>query len=470
MTTKTKSESPLRMIDPAIIFRNPNNPRPDLGDLSELTASVEAHGIIHPILVRPCEGGYMVVAGSRRLAVALRLELRSIPCQVKDMDDGTAFEIATAENIVRKDMSVIDEIRAVEALALSGESHEEIAARFGRPPRWVATRARIAAMPDEVLELIEAGRLGLALAEELAKVADADEQKRLAKWAVDVEADIQSVRNQISYVLRDLDDAPWAKKECAGCLLRSDKQCNLFGDTDGPARCMDSRCWDEKRSSWVAKKEAELRKAGHLPKEQFHASYAVINAFAGYLLEGRDDEDIAELVEAGVKPRYFITEDNQILLRYYYPDMPEKTVKTASGDDEPEAELEDAAEEECEEPEDDAEDSQPRPESPWMRTQRLRAQVVSSVLEMDTSNIDLDSLLEFTAEVLRCYMGNNPMDKAIKEDGVESVVGMDRNRLRKLLLAAVAGELFQTEGGDGYGLWKDFAETFGIAEATDAGV
>ena len=80
MATKTTNTAPLRFIDASILFLNPENPRSDMGDLSELVASIQAHGILQPLLVRQVDGAYMVIDGSCRLAAGLQAGLTTFPC------------------------------------------------------------------------------------------------------------------------------------------------------------------------------------------------------------------------------------------------------------------------------------------------------------------------------------------------------------------------------------------------------
>ena len=453
MNTTTED---MRIIARNIICANPQNPRADLGDLSELAASIKAHGIIQPIAVRRIEDGYMVVAGSRRLAAAKLAGLDRIPCVVVDVDDDKAHELATAENTIRKDMTLIDEIRAVERLALTGEAHAAIAARFGRTARWVATRKKIAGMPSIVLDQIAKGTLSIADAEILCKIGDGNAIAEIVENSDDI---AESVNRR----LRELSDAPWVngKSECAKCLLRSDKQASLFDD-GGPDRCMDEKCWEQKRNAWKAKKEAELRAAGNLPKESWQAEYNIIHCYGGYLLEGRDDEEIAELKEAGVKPRFHITEENEVLLRYYYPDMPEKTTKTASGDDEPEVEEEepedgDLPEVEETEPTTQSEcedqDEEPAQPSPFQirREANQKAQAVREIAfeRINVQDVQWYRLLPFIAEIIRTNC-NTPLDKLYEDindrrtaselselDGLEHVSSSD---VEETLLAAIFGE------------------------------
>ena len=435
MAPKAKTESTLLMLDPRTIMANEHNPRAEIGDTSELAASIASHGILQPIVVRPHGASYKVVAGSRRLACALALNLESIPVRVVTMDDEQAHEAALAENIIRKDMSAVDEIKAIEKMTMDGESHVEIAARFGRTPRWVSTRAKIALMPKCVLEFIGEGKLSIAAAEELCRLGNDVEIEKLASESANRGYGLSLVRSEIDDMLRDLADAPWVdgKSDCAKCLMRSDKQINLFED-GGPARCMDSVCWAQKSEKWIAKTANDLRAKGHLPKQEFQSIYMFNECYGPILHEVRDADEIKELIEAGVKPRFRICEDTyEVIFRYDRDDMPEKTVKTASSDDAaveddmdddhlPDAtEMDGETNAEGEAPEDD-EPSQP---SEW-QLQRLARQKAEQVRDYakrticeeyreDGRVIDWEKLLPFVAELIRVNTGGNAINKFASE-------------------------------------------------------
>lgn len=472
MTTKTTNHAPLHFIDANILFLNPENPRSDMGDLSELVASIQAHGILQPLLVRQEDGAYKVIDGSCRLAAGLQAGLTAFPCLVTMADDDKAMEMAVTANIIRKEMSPLDEIRAVERLTLTGESHAAIAARFGRTARWVATRRKIANMPSIVLDKIAEGKLSIADAEILCKIGDGNAIAEIVEESDDI---AESVNRR----LRELSDAPWVngKSECAKCLLRSDKQASLFDD-GGPARCMDERCWEQKRNAWKTKKEAELRAAGHLPKESYHGAWQFENSYSGYLLEGRDDEEIAELVEAGVKPRYHITDENEVLLRYYAPDMPEKTEKTSSSDDVPEAEElpEDEGEdvhelreelEECvEEGAHEEEDAAPVRIPQWQKRKEYADRMRDILREKKADDIRDTSLLRFVAEAYRASTSGVSSLDALN-DG-KCILACNIDDIKRALLVDIVGEFVASESfqddAEAVGYWEQFKSAFGITE------
>lgn len=477
MTTKTKTEAPLRLIAADIIVLNPANPRTDMGDLSELEASIRSHGIIQPILVRPVDGMYMVVAGSRRFAAAHRIGMGAIPCHVQYMDDDKALELAIAENVVRKDMSVLDEIRAVGLMADSGESHAEIAARFGRTPKWVSTRAKISRMPESVLDQIATGMIGIAEAEALCKIGNAIIIEEIVTGNADV---IRAVNAH----LRELADAPWvdAKSACAKCLLRSDKQCNLFDD-GGPARCMDEKCWEEMEQRWIAKLAADLRRKGHLPKREHIGFHQFENCWGDIMHETRDAGRIAEMVEAGVKPRYLVKDyaPYETLLRYDWSDRPEKTVKTASGDDAPYAPASDsdipdgemcvheAIEGDKEEDEPSEPTARPAPnKSPWeMRRERVAA-ISDALFSRDWDHVDSAKLLAFLADAYRINCYATCLDRLYEDNGNAPVFDLDMNDIKRAVLADIVKDFYAATdcGNDAADVaaWQEFKDAFGIQE------
>ena len=89
---------PLDKIDP-----NPEQPRTEFGDLSELTASIAEKGVLEPLLVKPSRatGRWMIIAGERRFRAARAAGLKELPCVEMEVDEGTVAEIALIENMQR---------------------------------------------------------------------------------------------------------------------------------------------------------------------------------------------------------------------------------------------------------------------------------------------------------------------------------------------------------------------------------
>jgi ParB family chromosome partitioning protein len=110
-----------------LIVPNPNNPRAIVKPDPALVASVRAHGIIEPLVVRPLgDGRYEIVAGERRYRAALEAGLTEVPVVVREADDQEAFALAMAENTVRKDLDPLEVLEGVlEGLKRRGFSQEE---------------------------------------------------------------------------------------------------------------------------------------------------------------------------------------------------------------------------------------------------------------------------------------------------------------------------------------------------------
>lgn len=140
---------PLEDIDP-----NPNQPRQNVGDLSELVASVREKGILEPILVRRKESRFQIVAGERRYRAAIEAGLPEIPCVIKELTDPEVMEIALIENLQRKDLTAFEEADGLKVLAEAhGYTHEMMAEKLGKSRSTVTETLTLSAMPDRVREL-----------------------------------------------------------------------------------------------------------------------------------------------------------------------------------------------------------------------------------------------------------------------------------------------------------------------------
>jgi ParB family chromosome partitioning protein len=140
---------PIEDIEP-----NPNQPRQEPGDLSELVASIREKGILEPILVRPAGSRFQIIAGERRFRAALEVGLAEIPCVVREASDAETMEIALIENLQRKDLSPFEEADGLKTLADTyGYTHEKMAERIGKSRSSLTETLSLTAMPEDVREL-----------------------------------------------------------------------------------------------------------------------------------------------------------------------------------------------------------------------------------------------------------------------------------------------------------------------------
>jgi ParB family chromosome partitioning protein len=141
---------------------NPHQPRRwfNPAAMEELTASVREKGVVSPILLRPIERGYEIVAGERRFRAARQAGLRTVPAIIRKMTRTESLEIALIENLQREDLSPIEEAEAYQKLMKEFEyTQEELARKVGKDRSTVSNMVRLLRLPDEVLEALSRGRI-----------------------------------------------------------------------------------------------------------------------------------------------------------------------------------------------------------------------------------------------------------------------------------------------------------------------
>lgn len=152
------SQSPTaigRLIGIEQLDPNPEQPRVEIGDLSELISSVKEHGVLEPLLVKPSaiKGRWMIIAGERRWRAATAAGLREVPCIEMDVDDEVVAEIALIENMQRKDLTPWEEADGLAALCQRyGYTHEDVARKIGKSRSTVTEALALATIPDEIRE------------------------------------------------------------------------------------------------------------------------------------------------------------------------------------------------------------------------------------------------------------------------------------------------------------------------------
>ncbi len=149
---------------------NPNQPRRYFAEeaIEELAQSLKRHGVIQPIVVRPHNGGYQIVAGERRWRAAQRAQIHNIPAIVRDFDDSETLEIALIENIQRQDLNPIEEAEAYRKLCDEfGHSQAALAAIVEKSRSHVANMMRLLDLPVPLRDLVVEGKLQMGHARAL---------------------------------------------------------------------------------------------------------------------------------------------------------------------------------------------------------------------------------------------------------------------------------------------------------------
>ena len=144
-----------RMIPIDKLDANPDQPRTEIGDLTELTASIREKGVLEPLLVKPTMmGRWMIIAGERRWRSATAAGLTEVPCIEMDVDDSAVAEIALIENMQRKDLTPWEEADGLRALCERfGYTHEDVARKVGKSRSTVTEALSIASIPDSIRQV-----------------------------------------------------------------------------------------------------------------------------------------------------------------------------------------------------------------------------------------------------------------------------------------------------------------------------
>lgn len=157
-------------------------------DLASLSASIEAQGVLQPLIVMTdADGHYSIIAGERRWRAARMAGLETVPVVVRDVaDDQSLLEMALVENVQRADLDVIEEAEAYRLLAERFDlSQEAIAQRVGKSRPTVTNTLRLLRLPPEVQALLRDGLLTAGQARPLLGLTDRDQQLALAKRTIE---------------------------------------------------------------------------------------------------------------------------------------------------------------------------------------------------------------------------------------------------------------------------------------------
>jgi ParB/RepB/Spo0J family partition protein len=160
LETKVTPAAMLPVNEVCLSGRNPRKTF-DPERMEELKASIQAHGILEPIVVRvrgPGLYGYEIVAGERRYKAAQELGLDSVPVVIRELTDPQALECMLLENLQREDLQPLEEAEAIrQVLELTHVKQQDLAKQLGKSQSWIANRVRLANAPRDLRDLIPRG-------------------------------------------------------------------------------------------------------------------------------------------------------------------------------------------------------------------------------------------------------------------------------------------------------------------------
>jgi ParB family transcriptional regulator, chromosome partitioning protein len=189
-------EVPINSIRP-----NPHQPRShfDEEDLSALTASIRAVGVLQPVLLRSTtDDQYELIAGERRWRAARRAGLPSVPALIRTVDDLGSVEQALIENLHRIDLNPMEEAAAYQQLIEDfGLTHEQVASRVSRSRAAISNTLRLFQLPPTIQRLVIDGQLSAGHARALLGTPDRSFQEALARRAVAEELSVRAVEEAV---------------------------------------------------------------------------------------------------------------------------------------------------------------------------------------------------------------------------------------------------------------------------------
>ena len=170
--------------------------------IESLAASIAQVGVLQPVLVRPVEDGYELIAGERRWRAAQRAGLATVPAVVRELGDDTTLEQALVENLHREDLNPLEEAAGYQQLIDDFEMTQEgVATRVGKSRSSVANTLRLLNLPDDLQAMVAERRLTAGHARALLACDDPDEQRALAQRIVDGDLNVRQTEEAVRRIV-----------------------------------------------------------------------------------------------------------------------------------------------------------------------------------------------------------------------------------------------------------------------------
>ena len=220
----------IKLINTSLIDPHPDNPRKQIGDVTDLAASIKANGLLSPLSVVPNGERYRVIAGHRRLAACKQAGTGAVPCFVLDLDPLQQLEAMVTENCQREQLTVLEEADAIQGMLDLGATTASVAHRLGRSSDYVRDRAKAASIDNEVrASRDDFSQLTIGQLVAIARYdGQPDRQKKLAQAAGTSNFDYT-----LSRIERDENDRQWIES-VAALLVEPDNGINLIPDPEKP--------------------------------------------------------------------------------------------------------------------------------------------------------------------------------------------------------------------------------------------
>lgn len=216
----------IKLINTSLIDPHPDNPRKNIGDVTDLAASIKTNGLLTPLSVVPNGERYRVIAGHRRLAACKQAGIVAVPCFVLQLGPLQQLEAMVTENCQREQLTTLEEADAIQGMLDLGATTASVAHRLGRSGDYVRDRAKAASIDNEVRATRDDfSQLTIGQLVAIARYdGQPDRQKKLAQAAG---------TSNFDYILRNIErddrDRQWIES-VAALLVEPDNGINLIPD------------------------------------------------------------------------------------------------------------------------------------------------------------------------------------------------------------------------------------------------
>ena len=188
----------------SLIRPNPSQPRRtfDQKALRELASSIQESGVFQPIILRqpdPKLKRYELIAGERRFRASKLAKQTTIPAIIRTMSDEKMMEVAVLENLQREDLTPLEEAQAYQTLMDElSLTQAQVAERLGKSRPYIANYLRLLGLPNEIKELVSAGKLSMGQARTLLGLKDRKQLVKLAKQAVEKNLTVRQLEELVA--------------------------------------------------------------------------------------------------------------------------------------------------------------------------------------------------------------------------------------------------------------------------------
>lgn len=256
------------------------NPRKNFKEteIQELSESIKSVGVLQPILVRIVDDVPQLVCGERRLRASKIAGITQIPAFIRELTDAEAFECMIIENLERKDVHPLEESDSFQRMLDSGNySLDDVAAKVAKPVKYVLQRLKLNNLIEAIKEDFFNDLLPMGHANVIARL-EHDVQNDIHSDYVDSWyasddgygslKELNSYIEDFMYVLDpetfslELENLLPGVSACTGCLKRTGANPLLFTDLEGPDKCLDRTCFNDKESAFKEYKIKELVESG----------------------------------------------------------------------------------------------------------------------------------------------------------------------------------------------------------------